>query len=40
MPPKVTYTIIRMPTTVTAVLYSSPNSSWISWPAPTIWTMR
>ena len=40
MPPKSTYTIISAPTITTAIQYSSPNSSLMSWPAPTICAIR
>ncbi|MCY1215968.1 hypothetical protein D9M68_429430 [compost metagenome] len=40
MPPNSTYTIISAPTMTTATQYSSPNSSLISWPAPTICAIR
>ena len=40
MPPNSTYTIISVPTITTAIQYSRPNSSLISWPAPTICAIR
>ncbi|MNR53086.1 hypothetical protein D3C85_1730350 [compost metagenome] len=40
MPPKRTYTIISVPTMTTAIQYSSPNSSLMSCPAPTICAIR
>lgn len=40
IPPKNTSTTISTPTISSAVPYGSPNSSWISLPAPTICTTR
>jgi len=39
IPPKTTYTVIKIPTTTTLVVYGMPSNNSMSAPAPTSWAI-